>query len=189
MYLYFLYPTVRTKCVDSYALSCNTQKNSFRLLYQYSQQPVSKVQDLFAFLCANIPLWTYIQSMDSEVICIHFLVHCVIFINMTYPSFHWFLCLHGWYPSFHWFPCLHAGLNFVLKIFFYFLFWICKTLHGSKVKIRSKVVQGGPTPSYPSTHCHSPSVVNICSSFWFILHTFSTKTSQMLTLYSFLCIS
>lgn len=59
-----------------------------------------------------------------------------------------------------------------------FLFRICKTSHGSKVKIRSKVVEVGLTPSYPSTHYHSPSVVNICSNFWFILHMFSTKLAN-----------
>lgn len=78
------------------------------------------------------------------------------------------------------FACM---LKFCFKNIFLFSVLICKTLHGSKVKIRPKVVQVGPTPSYPSTYYHSPSVVNICSNFWFILHMFSTKTNQYTHMY------
>ena len=121
--------------MDLFALSCNTQKVVSEL-HQYSQQPtnlLSKVQDLFAFLSVLIFHYEHIfRVWIQKLFQFIFLSSVVVFINLSFISF---------------ISCLYTSLNFVFKIFFYFLFQICKTLHGKKAIFNKKLFKEVPLHS------------------------------------------
>lgn len=175
MYLYFLYSTVRSKCVDSCALSYNIQKNGFLLLYQYSQQPISKVQDLFAFFSVLIfhyghTFRIWIQKLFAYIffgpLC-YFYQYDISFISLISL----FACMISFISLISLFACM---LKFCFKIFFFFFEYV-KLCMVQMSTFDQKLFKEVPLCRTLIPIIIHPLLQTFAVFFWFILHMFSKK--------------